>query len=122
MRPMVALVLAAVMLFCGAGSSVDAIAPAASSGQEPYLVYGPGNVSCGHWTSEHHQYHSLQALSMDSWVLGFLSGAEWAHTQMAGTESDAIKAWIDNYCATNPLDKLSTATASLSYELEQRAK
>ena len=37
-------------------------------------------------------------------------------------DPDGIMAWIDNYCAKNPLKSLSTASAELLLDLELPAK
>lgn len=62
---------------------------------------------------------------MEQWVFGFLtaynvyvphSGGDIAR----GADTEAVLAWVDNYCRANPLRPLLTAVTELIRELGQR--
>jgi hypothetical protein len=54
-------------------------------------------------------------------MLGFVSAA--GYSSMAGnllhTDTDAINAWVDNYCRDHPLDRLVVAAESLVATLRE---
>lgn len=89
----------------------------------PYTVYGFGTQSCGRWTQERRsadQYVKLTRAGLESWAMGFISGAGYAGETMRNSDADAMLAWMDNYCAANPLDYVSTAAEHLIQELRVR--
>lgn len=85
-------------------------------------TYGfPGNDSCGDWT-ENRKNRSTQVL--EGWVLGFVTAANTygENDGLLGVGSGAtgMLAWVDKYCADNPLDTVLTASAKLVIELKKR--
>jgi hypothetical protein len=65
--------------------------------------------------------------ALQSWVLGFLSGANvaLAHQKedfLRGLDAHAVTAWIDNYCQANPPDSLYVPLGVLYNALTSRAK
>jgi hypothetical protein len=74
------------------------------------MVYGMGIESCGKWTSEPQPI--LRGTSL-SWVLGFISGVGAVVPGVKHTDTDAIRAWMDQYCATHPLETVAEAAADL---------
>jgi hypothetical protein len=60
------------------------------------------------------------------WVLGFVSGANVYQSLGAdflrNTDSDAIAAWIDNYCRQNPLHGITQAVNELIDVLQRRGE
>lgn len=95
----------------------------AMAGQAPllpgnYRVFGVGNGSCGDWRSKANG--SADHLLHVTWINGFLSGVGYAASQdVRDVDNHAIEAWMNDYCATHPLIRLSTATAALATELKQ---
>ncbi len=74
-------------------------------------VGGAGLASCGTWTADRLEKTSLV---VEQWVLGFLSGVGLAGQAkgidpLAGTDPEAVRAWIDNYCRSNPLKQIYEA-------------
>lgn len=87
-----------------------------AASEEVIFVIGHGSTSCGAWTKERknyvvHHYH-LQ------WVLGFISGMNWqsGDKQARFADVDAVAAYIDNYCASNPLKTIAAASRSVVQE------
>ena len=81
------------------------------------LVYGHGNLSCGRWTEDNKRGRD----DSEVWVLGFVSGAAWASPEpQRQTDSDAMAAWIDQYCGAHPLDTIQRAASVLALELERK--
>jgi hypothetical protein len=88
-----------------------------SASRTTATIYGVGNHSCGKWL----------ALPRDdddwfihiSWVSGWLSAAGHydVHGSLSETDSDAIAAWMDNYCRQHPLKSIDDAAAGLVREL-----
>jgi hypothetical protein len=80
-----------------------------------YTVYGAGTQSCGKWMAEK---NPLVHGNVDSWVLGYvtaLGGVASART----TDSQAIIAWVENFCRANPLTGVHEAAAALVVELSK---
>jgi hypothetical protein len=52
------------------------------------------------------------------WVLGFISGSNWRTEQQQAKFPDvnAVSAYIDNYCALNPLQPIMLAAAAVVAE------
>lgn len=94
----------------------------AFSNQVRVLAYG--GQSCGDWTKERHS-NSGAAVAMESWTLGYITGFNAyglpdtvATADVSGNaSSEALFAWLDNYCRANPLDTLHVATDKLINEL-----
>jgi hypothetical protein len=87
--------------------------------------------SCGAWTNE--PRGTTKRAQLEAWILGFLSG--WAETlssapeslviardPLANTDTAAVIAWMNNYCAQHPLDTLTEATKHLMDEILHRKK
>jgi len=104
-----------------------AIAVAAAAAPSPpnqyFQVYNyPSIDSCAKWT-EYRTNKSDQVL--EGWVLGFVTGqnayrsggGDVAH----GTPGAGLVAWVDQYCAANPLDSVTTASFKLIKELDRRS-
>jgi hypothetical protein len=62
---------------------------------------------------------------MEDWIAGYLSAFNSLTDDPATPDFlkdedwDGLIAWIDNYCAARPLDKLETAGRSLVLELAE---
>ena len=86
-------------------------------------IYGAGAVSCGQW-----QKDLAIRVQAEAWIDGFLSGYNLASTGpdfLADTPNDngaSFSIWIDNYCRSNPIDRLTTAVFALKNELLSRAR
>lgn len=117
--------LTKILLINCLGAIIISIFPVRSAAQA-YQVHGAGAKSCGMW-SEYRIQRSPLAGVMETWVQGYLSAfnalsAVNGHEAdlAAGTDDDGVFRWIDNYCATHPLDRLSSAAAELIAELDRR--
>jgi hypothetical protein len=92
---------------------------------EGHTYIGEGTISCGAWTERRAENEGSEPRAIaEAWVLGFISGANIypAHPEMlSNPDADAIWAWIDNYCRSNPLDRLVKANFALVDELLRRA-
>ena len=87
-----------------------------------FQYYGfPGNDSCGSWT-DHRKNRDNQIL--EGWVLGFVTGANFFGQHDGrlgeGLGATAMFAWVDQYCAANPLDSVLQASIKLIVELKKR--
>jgi hypothetical protein len=94
----------------------------AAQAQE-YLVFNyPEADSCSSWSQERASNKPSQAV--EGWVLGFVSGRNrygpGDGLLGAETNSTSLVAWIDRYCAQNPLDTVTKAAMELVKELERR--
>lgn len=76
-----------------------------------------GDATCGGWRAAPADFNQLQKAALLNWVLGFLSARAEPGVKdvLADVQVSSIAAWIDNYCAANPLDYLVTA----AFELEK---
>ena len=89
-------------------------------------MIGPLQNSCETWTEVRRTRQTQTSQALEFWVTGFLSGANvFDDTDinfLKGMDSNAIYAWIDNYCKANPLERLPDAAYALTRELKDRAK
>ena len=69
-----------------------------------YMVVGVGHHSCGEWTGG--RKTAIEIVDM-AWVQGFITAVNlagpWSSDLTKGTDPDGILAWIDKYCAKDPL-------------------
>ncbi|MDD1450855.1 hypothetical protein NHF48_007550 [Sphingomonas sp. H160509] len=93
---------------------------------KPWMAYGPGVQSCGHWTQVRRD-GGIDNATMQTWLAGFISGqnAVLSATNsitniLEGSDIPGANAWVDNYCAAHPLAPLSEAALKLSVVLFQR--
>lgn len=80
--------------------------------------------SCATWTSLR---RTGRGQELTYWVLGFVSGYNrWAPNSggnIGGSaDAEALLAWVDRYCESNPLDTYVQAAFRLIEELETRAR
>lgn len=104
-------------------------APAANSIAVPkpggFVIYGETPApSCPKWTEER---QGKRSQILQFWLLGFVSGynvygPEPTGGAAAGVDSTGILAWVDQYCAANPLDSVVTAAIKLVGELDRRSR
>jgi hypothetical protein len=112
-RPKLALILALISW---------ELAPVASA--QTYYVHGPGAASCGVWTSDRQRGGALAGV-LEAWVEGFISAANdvlatpgsGVSDLASSTDDDGLFAWMDNYCAANPLKQVSSGADALVGEL-----
>jgi hypothetical protein len=93
---------------------------------QAYTVFGKGNESCGKWTQERRADDWATTVS-ESWMAGYVTAYNrWVAVTDGdithGIDLDGLLAWIDNYCNQYPLNKVSTATESLMFSLEDRKR
>jgi hypothetical protein len=99
--------------------------PASAQAPEPQ-TYGFGNASCGEWRQGRKEYDAekltYSQAARHGWVLGWLNAGSLYHEPIAETDSQAALAFIDDYCAQNPLDRVVDASTALVTELQRRAR
>jgi hypothetical protein len=88
-------------------------------------VYGAGTVSCAKW-SEFRTTNNSNKFQMEGWLDGYLSGWNLAGDDtpdfLLHSDRTALYAWVDYYCAANPLDDLIQASDKLKKELINRSR
>jgi hypothetical protein len=79
-----------------------------------YMVMGNGTTSCGTWTADR---QGDRQYGPEEWILGYLTALNrvgpGSDDITRNTDAGGIFAWVDNYCATHPLDDIATATIAL---------
>ena len=104
--------------------------------KDQFFVRGDGYHSCGAWTAAqaHRPYigpgkrpvtiAQLERETQIAWVNGFITAFDYYASESGGvgnsSDLNGILVWIDNYCATQPLDNITTATIALVSELSKR--
>lgn len=98
-------------------------------GRQPYLphettVYGPGGtMSCGYWLQARKAETDVMktaALLGLTWTQGWISAAgAYAPSgiTLRAVDRYAVEAYLDNYCADHPLDRLAFAARALVEDL-----
>jgi hypothetical protein len=84
--------------------------------KEPVLAIGAGLSSCGKWIEV--KDNPTLRNSFEQWVVGFISGANWASVGVMARPVDfeAITVFVDQYCAQKPLDTVAAAAIALVNE------
>ncbi|HZK89922.1 MAG TPA: hypothetical protein VFC56_07235 [Stellaceae bacterium] len=82
-----------------------------------YVIVGAGSRPCGSWLQVRNQTNPDSAV-LQSWVLGYITSVNanvlTVNQDVAdGTNPGALFSWIDDYCASHPLDSLARATGGL---------
>ena len=84
-------------------------------------VIGIGNLSCGAYISMDPANQNVRFW----WALGYISGinlfAMKGADMLAGTDTDAIRLSINNFCQKNPLDRYTDALEQTAIELDKKA-
>jgi hypothetical protein len=91
-------------------------------GADPYSqvwTVASGNESCGKWIEARNNLGDRNL--RENWVFGFLSGMNWAAAdagwpQAKPVDNAAALAFVDHYCASNPLHALRFAARALVSE------
>ena len=122
---MIRIALLGLAIFIGGTSGISA---------QQRTTMGAGTLSCGQWLqnrslAEHpgNSQELVATYQMDAWLDGYLSGTNvnvpnWPDIFTSRPSSIAMYAWVDNYCRSNPLDRISAAANALLAELLSRAK
>lgn len=105
------------LIALGLGLAIASSTTAASAQQQAIQNRWMGDATCGGWRAAPADYNQLQKAALLNWVLGFLSGRAQPGVRdvLDDTQVSSVVAWLDNYCADNPLDYLVTA----AFELEK---
>lgn len=88
----------------------------ARAGNE-YVIFGAGSRPCGSWLQIRSQALPDSAI-LQSWVLGYVTSVNANLLSVnqdvsVGAAPDALYSWIDNYCASHPLDSLARAAGAM---------
>jgi hypothetical protein len=87
----------------------------AAQAQPRYVIEPKSNgLSCSTWTITSKQSYESQVYS--KWVFGFISGINLENPSgdfLQGRDADGLIAWIDNYCRSNPLNRITQAAVEL---------
>ena len=94
------------------------IAGTISPASQGYTIFGAGTLSCDKWIEERSQNSGL-SFGMETWILGFLTGAGWQGANPQDVDNSALYVWVDNFCRENPLKNITSASAALTIELEK---
>lgn len=96
---------------CAGGASAD----------ENYDLFKYGSQSCDEWV----RHSNLTEAETPKWLLnlvaGLSQGGGYRIDLQKEIKPDEAKAWLDHYCAANPLDGLAVAATVLTNQLAVRA-
>jgi hypothetical protein len=104
--------------------AIGVVASVSVGSAQARWVLGRGLTPCGALIQAH-TTNAPEQLNMEDWVAGYLSSFNSLTDDpnipdfLKNEDWDGLIAWIDNYCATHPLDKLETAARSLVVELAE---
>src|SRR5688500_4723431 len=80
-----------------------------------YFVYGMGDNTCGSYVLTR---SATDREAPFQWVLGFVTAHDRINRgAFKETDSDAVEAWLMQYCKANPLEYLHVAAQHLVIEL-----
>ena len=111
------------MLKCLGAAALLCCVVVASVQSADYRVLGYGTLSCGRWVTDR-KANGWPATVELAWVEGFITAADHVTPKInqatRATDVAGIATWIDNYCATNPLNSISRASEALASTLASR--
>lgn len=87
-----------------------------------YAVLLAGAPSCSSWIKQK-ETASWESAADNTWLLGFISGyAQYSNTNVLKRINDlsSLYLWVNNYCRTNPLNKVNDAGDALFKELKKK--
>lgn len=80
------------------------------------MILGLGINSCGSWT-ENKRTDNLSNYTERQWLLGYVTAFNtWGpgdENISSGIDNNGLLAWVDNYCAANPLQTIGNAAEAL---------
>jgi hypothetical protein len=105
-----------------ASAVVLSAASAASAEQLPFMMLSNGQDSCGEFLAGDHERQMIDI----EWILGFISGVNFMSApgeRAAGKNlphTDALRAWVQNYCGSRAFELIPTVALALRAELIRR--
>jgi hypothetical protein len=135
MKPKSLLTGGVIGLLALAPQAVPQATPQVEQRSHTVSVFGAGQWSCGQWTALVPEIQGAtnrvldaedsaalmrwrRAEQLDSWLMGFISGASSQAGQRTGAgDNAALTAWVSNYCRDHPLDAVASAASQLSVVL-----
>lgn len=108
-------------LLCGAALLTLMTAPlAAPAPAAEYTTLAYGGITCEAWTNAR-AGKAQDAAVYEAWILGFLSAYNAfvfkGPNVAAGSDFDALRGMVDDYCKDRPKDDLDSAAQALIKEL-----
>jgi hypothetical protein len=84
-------------------------------------VIGSGGDSCGMWTAQ--KAIPIRRVDDEAWIMGYFSAVNRFVSPngdlTGGVDGMGLVSWMDNYCATHPLDMIETGALKLYRELRR---
>jgi hypothetical protein len=78
-------------------------------------MIGLGGQRCGAWTANISSDSGGVGLLYQQWIYGFLSGLSSADARLLkDIDANAVKTWLDNYCANNSAELLVDAARAFA--------
>jgi hypothetical protein len=113
-------------LLCAAAlaSGVAFAAPAAA---DSVAVFELNGDYCATWTQARQKSDSVTKAQFEAWVLGFLSGANWAAARggtdyLAGRDTTSLLEAVDKACAENPTETIGDAARDIMMAVMKQQK
>jgi len=93
--------------------------------QRSVFIVGAGIGNCSAWT-ERKSAGPEPHVQDQQWLWGFMSGFDLFGLSVAGNvapgmDGFALSAWMDNYCADHPTERISTAAQLLIKEMQAKS-
>jgi len=93
-----------------------------------WIIYGSGSQPCGRYIMVLDGYQkkiagdAMDYLDFMGWLSGFATSQSLQSDEdvLRGKNSDAITAWLENYCREHPSDDFLTASQKLLNALKER--
>jgi hypothetical protein len=81
-----------------------------------------GSRTCGDWIQNKNEGGVADA-AQGNWLMGYMSGIAIGTGEdvLSNTSAASMELWVSNYCAKNPLDRVSRAGTMLFFEMKKRA-
>jgi hypothetical protein len=113
-------------LLCAAALALG-VAFAGPAAADSVAVFELNGDYCATWTQARQKSDSVTKAQFEAWVLGFLSGANWAAARggtdyLAGRDTSSLLEAVDKACAENPAQTIGDAAREIMTAVMKQQK
>jgi hypothetical protein len=114
-------------LLCAAALASAVSVAGAAAADNSVAVFELNGDYCATWTQARQKSDSVTKAQFEAWVLGFLSGANWAAARggtdyLAGRDTTSLLEAVDKACAENPTETIGDAARDIMMAVMKQQK
>lgn len=114
-------------LLCAVALASAVAFGSAAAADNSVAVFELNGDYCATWTQARQKSDSVTKAQFEAWVLGFLSGANWAAARggtdyLAGRDTTSLLEAVDKACADNPAETIGDAARDIMMAVMKQQK